>query len=56
MPLVQANRARGGGGGGRHISSRRLKYYNKVGSEQDPLSLYQTKVTTQDPPYFTKLK
>ena len=56
MPLGQANPTHGGGGGGEHRLSRHFKYYNKVGSAQDPPSLYQTKVTTQDPLRFTKLK
>lgn len=43
MPLGRANRARGGGGGGKHIFSRHFKYYNKVD-------------TAQNPPHFTKLK
>lgn len=43
MPLGQANRARGGGGGGKHIFSRHFKYYNKVD-------------TAHDPSHFTKLK
>ena len=56
MPPGQANPTHGGGGGGEHSFSRRLYYYTKVGSAQDPPSLYQTKATTQDPLRFTKLK
>ena len=41
--LGQANRARGGGGGGKHTLSRHFKYYNKVD-------------TAHDPSHFTKLK
>ena len=38
-----ANPIYGGGGGGKHIFSRRLNYYNKVD-------------TAHDPSHFTKLK